>query len=222
MVRCAEAGRRGRLPPRKSPSPHLGGKNEVSLTKVRADRQTVAFLIHCGRRRSVAVVGAGPGRKPRSQAEGNHLKMTDKRVSFTLESTLDSVNLAEEKTEKVAAEMGFSEEDCHRLAMSVREAMVNAVLHGNAYDPKKRVYVVFENNGTKLAITITDEGKGLEASELPDPLAPENLLKQSGRGIFLMRSFMDDVQIRNLRPGTEVKLIKTIGTDTEESEEQKR
>ena len=148
--------------------------------------------------------------------------MTDKRVSFTLESTLDSVNLAEEKTEKVAAEMGFSEEDCHRLAMSVREAMVNAVLHGNAYDPKKRVFVVFESNGTKLAITITDEGKGLEASELPDPLAPENLLKQSGRGIFLMRSFMDDVQIRNLKPGTEVKLIKTIGTDTEESEEQKR
>lgn len=148
--------------------------------------------------------------------------MTDKRVSFTLESTLDSVNLAEEKTEKVAAEMGFSEEDCHRLAMSVREAMVNAVLHGNAYDPKKRVYVVFENNGTKLAITITDEGRGLEASELPDPLAPENLLKQSGRGIFLMRSFMDDVQIRNLRPGTEVKLIKQVGTDTEESEEQKR
>ena len=148
--------------------------------------------------------------------------MTDKRVSFTLESTLDSVNLAEEKTEKVAAEMGFSEEDCHRLAMSVREAMVNAVLHGNAYDPKKRVFVVFENNGTKLAITITDEGKGLEASELPDPLAPENLLKQSGRGIFLMRSFMDDVQIRNLKPGTEVKLIKTIGTDTEESEEQKQ
>ena len=148
--------------------------------------------------------------------------MTDKRVSFTLESTLDSVNLAEEKTEKVAAEMGFSEEDCHRLAMSVREAMVNAVLHGNAYDPKKRVFVVFESNGTKLAITITDEGRGLEASELPDPLAPENLLKQSGRGIFLMRSFMDEVQIRNLRPGTEVKLIKTIGTDTEESEEQKR
>jgi serine/threonine-protein kinase RsbW len=148
--------------------------------------------------------------------------MTDKRVSFTLESTLDSVNLAEEKTEKVAAEMGFSEEDCHRLAMSVREAMVNAVLHGNAYDPKKRVYVVFESNGTKLSITITDEGRGLDAAELPDPLAPENLLKQSGRGIFLMRSFMDDVQIRNMRPGTEVRLVKKVGTDTDDTEEQKQ
>jgi serine/threonine-protein kinase RsbW len=148
--------------------------------------------------------------------------MTDKRVSFTLESTLDSVNMAEEKTEKLAAEMGFTEEDCHRLAMSVREAMVNAVLHGNAYDPKKRVHVVFELDGKRLSITISDEGRGLDPEELPDPLAPENLLKQSGRGIFLMRSFMDEVQIRNLRPGTEVKLIKTVGSDAEDPREEEK
>jgi serine/threonine-protein kinase RsbW len=149
--------------------------------------------------------------------------MTEKRVSFTLESTLDSVNMAEEKTEKLAAELGFSEEDCHRLAMSVREAMVNAVLHGNAYDPKKRVHVVFEQHGKTLTITIADEGKGLEESELPDPLAPDNLLKQSGRGIFLMRSFMDEVKIRNLHPGTEVRLIKTVGGEAADStEEQQR
>ena len=146
--------------------------------------------------------------------------MTDKRVSFTLESTLDSVNMAEEKTEKLASELGFSEEDCHRLAMSVREAMVNAVLHGNAYDPKKRVHVTFEHEGRKLTITIADEGKGLDPEQLPDPLAPENLLKQSGRGIFLMRSFMDQVQIRNMHPGTEVKLIKTVGSDAEDAREE--
>jgi serine/threonine-protein kinase RsbW len=149
--------------------------------------------------------------------------MTEKRVSFTLESTLDSVNMAEEKTEKLAAELGFSEEDCHRLAMSVREAMVNAVLHGNAYDPKKRVHVVFEQHGKTLTITIADEGKGLEESDLPDPLAPDNLLKQSGRGIFLMRSFMDEVKIKNLHPGTEVRLIKTVGGEAADStEEQQR
>jgi serine/threonine-protein kinase RsbW len=148
--------------------------------------------------------------------------MTDKRVSFTLESTLDSVNMAEEKTEKLAAELGFSEEDCHRLAMSVREAMVNAVLHGNAYDPKKRVHVIFEHEGKRLTITISDEGRGLSAEELPDPLAPENLLKQSGRGIFLMRSFMDEVSIRNLHPGTEVKLIKTVGSNAEDAREENK
>src|SRR3954469_1452102 len=148
--------------------------------------------------------------------------MTEKRVSFTLESTLDSVNMAEEKTEKLAAELGFSEEDCHRLAMSVREAMVNAVLHGNAYDPKKRVHVIFEHEGKRLTITISDEGRGLSAEELPDPLAPENLLKQSGRGIFLMRSFMDEVSIRNLHPGTEVKLIKTVGSNAEDAREENK
>jgi serine/threonine-protein kinase RsbW len=133
------------------------------------------------------------------------------------------VYMAEEKTEKLAAELGFSEEDCHRLAMSVREAMVNAVLHGNAYDPKKRVHVVFEQHGKTLTITIADEGKGLEESELPDPLAPDNLLKQSGRGIFLMRSFMDEVKIKNLHPGTEVRLIKTVGGEAADStEEQQR
>jgi serine/threonine-protein kinase RsbW len=107
--------------------------------------------------------------------------------------------------------------------MSVREAMVNAVLHGNAYDPKKRVTLVFEHDGKKLTITIVDEGKGLDAALLPDPLAPENLLKQSGRGIFLMRSFMDDVQIRNLKPGTEVKLTKSVGAEgAEEAREDEK
>ena len=149
--------------------------------------------------------------------------MTEKRVSFTLESTLDSVNMAEEKTEKLAAELGFSDEDCHRLAMSVREAMVNAVLHGNAYDPKKKVHVAFEQQGKTLTIVIGDEGKGLDDDDLPNPLAPENLLKQSGRGIFLMRSFMDDVQIKNLHPGTEVRLMKTVGGDAADTtEEQQR
>jgi serine/threonine-protein kinase RsbW len=157
------------------------------------------------------------------KAGANTLKMTEKRVSFTLESTLDSVNMAEEKTEQLAAELGFSEEDCHRLAMAVREAMVNAVLHGNAYDPKKKVHVAFEQLGKTLTIVIGDEGRGLDEDELPNPLAPENLLKQSGRGIFLMRSFMDDVRIKNLHPGTEVRLIKTVGgTAADTTEEQQR
>ncbi len=162
------------------------------------------------------VCGVRAPQQRRPGGGANTLKMTDKRVSFTLESTLESVNLAEEKTEKVAADLGFSEEDCHRLAMSVREAMVNAVLHGTAYDPKKRVTLAFESDAKKLIITVVDEGKGLDAASLPDPLAPENLLKQSGRGIFLMRSFMDEVQIRNLQPGTEVKLIKSVGAEDAE------
>jgi len=136
--------------------------------------------------------------------------MSGKRVSYTLNSTLDSVNHAEETATQVATSAGFGEEDVTKIAMAVRESMVNAVLHGNAYDPAKKVELVFERTPGSLIITITDEGRGLDASRIPDPLAPENLLKQSGRGIFLIRAFMDDVQIRALHPGTEIKLIKHV------------
>ncbi len=134
--------------------------------------------------------------------------MAGNRVSYTLESTLDSVNTAEQAAEKMAAKAGFSEEEINKISMAVREAAVNAVLHGNAYDPNKKVTVSYENTENSLVIKVSDQGEGLDPKDIPDPLAPENLLKQSGRGIFLMRAFMDDVQIRNLDPGTEFTLIK--------------
>jgi len=92
----------------------------------------------------------------------------------------------------------------------VREAAVNAVLHGNAYDPGKKVTLEFERTGRDLVITICDQGKGLDPAKIPDPLAPENLMKTSGRGIFLIRSFMDEVQIHPSQTGTEIKLVKHV------------
>jgi serine/threonine-protein kinase RsbW len=136
--------------------------------------------------------------------------MAAMRVSYRMDSTLESVNQAEEIATKLAARLGFEDEDVNRISMAVREAAVNAVLHGNAYDPEKKVTVGLENTGGKLVITVTDEGLGLNPENIPDPLAPENLLKQSGRGIFLMRAFMDEVRIRNLEPGTEVTMIKNV------------
>ena len=132
------------------------------------------------------------------------------RVSYRMESTLESVNKAEEMADQAALQAGFDEDTRGGISMSVREAMINAVLHGNAYDPAKRVNLSFEQARDGLVITITDEGKGLDPAEVPDPLAPENLLKQSGRGIFLMRAFMDDVRFRKLDTGTEITLIKRI------------
>src|SRR5215472_6609433 len=81
--------------------------------------------------------------------------MSRNRVSYTLESTLESVNTAEETAEKMAAKAGFSEDEQHAIAMSVREAAVNAVLHGNAYDPRKKVRMSFEQTQDSLVITIT-------------------------------------------------------------------
>lgn len=136
--------------------------------------------------------------------------MTANRVSYTLESTLESVNKAEETATQVASSLGFDEDERFKIAMAVREAAVNAVLHGNAYDPKKKVRLAYEERGESLIITVSDEGRGILPDEIPDPLIPENLLKTSGRGIFLMRSFMDDVQIRTLQPGTEITMTKRV------------
>ena len=134
------------------------------------------------------------------------------RITYTLESSLDSVNKVEQTAEQLARKAGIDEDELFRITMAVREAAVNAVLHGNAYDPEKRITATFENTGNDLVIRITDQGKGLDPDTLPDPLAPENLLRGSGRGIFLNRSFMDDVLFRQLHPGTELTLIKHLGT----------
>lgn len=133
------------------------------------------------------------------------------RVSYTLDSTLDSVNKAESTAAQFAAVAGFNQDEQDNIAMAVREAAVNAVLHGNAHDPAKKVFLVCERIGDALVITVTDQGKGLDPSCIPDPLSPENLMKGSGRGIFLIRAFMDEVKFRNTHPGTEITLIKHVG-----------
>jgi serine/threonine-protein kinase RsbW len=136
--------------------------------------------------------------------------MNQNRVSYTLDSTLETVNSAEATASQMAADAGFADEDVMKIAMAVREAAVNAVLHGNAYDPGKKVKLEFEQTGRGLVITIRDQGKGIDLSAIPDPTAPENLLKTSGRGIFLIRSFMDEVEINPSQAGTEIKLIKHV------------
>jgi serine/threonine-protein kinase RsbW len=136
--------------------------------------------------------------------------MTPQRRSFTLDSTLETVDNAEQAASEIAAENALGKKRFMQIAMAVREAAVNAVLHGNAYDPAKKVNLDFERTAGDLVITIRDQGKGLDPAKIPDPLAPENLLKTSGRGIFLIRSFMDDVQIKPSTAGTEIKLIKHV------------
>jgi serine/threonine-protein kinase RsbW len=133
---------------------------------------------------------------------------TTSRVTFTLESSLDSVNKVEQTAEEHAARAGFDEDTISHIAMAVREATVNAVLHGNAYDPNKHITASFEITADSLIIRMADQGPGLKEENIPDPLAPENILRGSGRGIFLIRSFMDEVNFRQLHPGTELTLIK--------------
>ena len=132
------------------------------------------------------------------------------RLSFSLASTMESVDAVEAAAEKLAVEAGLDEDERFHVTMAVREAAVNAVLHGNEYNPDKSIAVSLENTGEALVFTIADQGKGLDPQMLPDPRAPENLLRGTGRGIFLIRSFMDEVNFRQLHPGTELTLVKHL------------
>jgi serine/threonine-protein kinase RsbW len=139
------------------------------------------------------------------------------RLYLTLPSTNGSVDDIEAAAEKLAVETGLDEDECFHVSVAAREAAVNAVLHGNEYAPSKQVTARLENTGAALVITISDQGKGLDPATLPDPLAPENLLRGSGRGIFLMRSFMDEVHFRQLHPGLELTLVKHLAPSTHKS-----
>ena len=91
--------------------------------------------------------------------------MNATRVSYTLDSSLESVNKAEETANDIATKSGFESEEVQRISMAVREAAVNAVLHGNSYDPRKKVHIAFETTPSALTITIRDEGKGLDTEK---------------------------------------------------------
>ena len=139
------------------------------------------------------------------------------RWNLQLKSTMESVGEVEEAAEKFAADTGLDEDQRFHVVMALREAVVNAVMHGNEYDPARSVDVSFENNGADLIFKICDQGKGFDPDSLPDPLAPDNILRGTGRGIFLIRSLMDEVHFRSLHPGTELTLVKHLAPEKTES-----
>jgi len=130
-------------------------------------------------------------------------------IEHSFDSTLDSVDAVEEMVLKEARHMGFDEDDQHKIGISVRECMVNAVVHGNRYNARKKVHVAIVRSPETLEVRVGDEGDFFDMTQLPDPLADENLLRHSGRGLLLMQAFMDEFQVRPRQPGgTEVRLVK--------------
>jgi serine/threonine-protein kinase RsbW len=127
----------------------------------------------------------------------------------TFDSTLESVDAGEEIVLKEAQDLGFDEDDQHKIGIAVRECLVNAVVHGNRYNVRKKIHLTVSRSPGRLEIRIGDEGERFDMSQLPDPLADENLLRHSGRGLLLMQAFMDEFQVQPREPnGTEVKLVK--------------
>lgn len=131
------------------------------------------------------------------------------RIEVTLDTLLESVDLAEDITLRVADAAGFDEEQRYRIGMSVREGVINAYQYGNLQSRDRKIFLTFEINADKLLIRVLDQGAGFSLADVPDPLAEENLLKTSGRGIFLMRSFMDEFSVaRGTNGGAEVVMAK--------------
>lgn len=127
-----------------------------------------------------------------------------------MSSTMESVSEVEAAADELASEAGLDEDARFHITMAVHEAAINAVLHGNEYNPALHIDVSMENTGTDLIFVIADQGHGFDSGHVPDPSAPENLLRGTGRGIFLIRSLMDEVHFRKLHPGTELTLIKHL------------
>lgn len=130
-------------------------------------------------------------------------------VEQVLESTLESVDSAEQTVIGEAEALGLDEDDLHRVGIAIRECMVNAVVHGNRYNARKKVHLKVVRTAESLTVVVGDEGDGFDPNAVPDPLAGENLLRGSGRGVMLMQAFMDEFQISKREPqGTEVKMVK--------------
>ena len=136
-------------------------------------------------------------------------------IRLALQSSYDFLDVIELVSDRLSELAGLDEDSAHWVSVAVRESVINAIKHGNKEDAAKQVVIQFtlspRQTPTLFAIEVLDEGAGFEVEEIADPLAPENVLKSSGRGIFFMKSFMDDVQIgRRPEGGMSVRLVKKL------------
>jgi serine/threonine-protein kinase RsbW len=137
-------------------------------------------------------------------------------IRMSLSSRFENIELAQHLCGKLLEGRDVPEETRHWLLMALREALANAIKHGNRQDVSKRIHLEMDVVGENLQITIRDEGEGFEPSQVDDPLAPENRLKTSGRGIFYMKTFMDDVRFRRAEGGgMEIVLTKNLSSGKE-------
>lgn len=135
--------------------------------------------------------------------------MTVETSELSLPSRIETVAKAANAVADFVTRSGISEDVAYGIDMAVREAVTNAVVHGNEQDEQKAVELTLKSSPEAVEITVHDQGQGFNPEEVPDPTQTENILKTSGRGIFFMRTFMDEVTW-SVRPGggTTVRMLK--------------
>jgi serine/threonine-protein kinase RsbW len=135
----------------------------------------------------------------------------NRTVTLDIASRFEMLDVVQAVLAQLCTMVGFSEEMTHYMSVAVRESVVNAIRHGNRQDEGKRVEIEFRVLSRALEVQVGDEGVGFDPGSVPDPLAPENLLKAFGRGIFFMRQFMDEVSYSfPSNGGTVVRMVKRL------------
>lgn len=137
------------------------------------------------------------------------LKGKETHFQMIIKSNLNELQKVERFTEKLSYKMNFTEEEIDGLAISITEIVSNAIAHGNKKDKNKKVIINYRLSPKTITITVQDEGKGFDIEKIDNPLDPQNLLKESGRGIYIVRALMDKVEFISNETGTLVRMIKT-------------
>ena len=138
--------------------------------------------------------------------------MAEENYTLEIESNPNNLITVEEFVNYFAKDIGIPEERMNGLMLSVTEATTNAIKHANKSDESKLVKINVNVKGRKVIISVKDEGIGFDPQKIPDPTEPENLLKDSGRGVYLMRFYMDDLKYNITPTGTETILVLNLNT----------
>ena len=135
----------------------------------------------------------------------------EQEIRLVVPSRIESLALMNVVAEEVAEQFEFDEDDRNAITISVVEAGTNAIQHGNGSDSSKPTEILFRREGDSLVILIRDQGPGFDPLRLKDPLAEENRFAESGRGVYILRSFMDEVDFDNREGrGCECRLVKHL------------
>lgn len=135
------------------------------------------------------------------------MKKTSREISLTIPSRLKELRKIERLSGEIAQKMALSEDQQDNLSIAVTEAVGNAIVHGNKKDPRKKVHILFRLEKNRVRVTVKDEGQGFNPDELSDPLDPKNLMKESGRGIFILKTLTDEVSFSFSPEGTTVEFV---------------
>jgi len=131
-----------------------------------------------------------------------------RKVTFDLQSHRDSVNEVADRLSRFFDKLGWPDDAVFDVKLAAQEAVVNAVEHGNGSDSTKLVHISCETAGDAVTLVVSDEGNGFNPAAVPDPTLPENILREHGRGLFLMRNLCDEVFYNE--KGNEITIIKRI------------